>query len=166
MPARGYAEAPRPCGLCPPGRRRCPGSPPKPATSGPLPSGPTDQARGTTPARRAGPAMLPQGGGDLHGGLAGALGHVTPPVAERHPAARGGGVVAPDIRPAIPLRVRLASIQLDDQGIAVVAEVLILASPTPADLVLPASRRQGVRPLHPGDVPELEQGMGPVPRRA
>src|SRR5215831_4716178 len=161
MPARGCAEAPRPCGQCPPGRRRCPGSPPKPATSGS-----PNWARGTAPAQRAGPAVLPEGSGDLQGGLAGAFGHVIPPVAKRYLAGRGVGVVAPDISPAKPLRVRLAPVQLDNQGMVVVAEVLVLASPAPADRVLPTRRRQAVRPFHPGDVPELEQGMGPVFRRA
>src|SRR5215469_6239108 len=222
MPARGYAEAPRPCGLCPPSRRRCPRSPPKPATAprrppsrrsgtflhaapapsltplrhppsrcfgalphaalapsltplrrsfrllrpAPLPGGPPHQAPGTAPAQRAGPAVLPEGSGDLQCGLAGAFGDVIPAVAKCYLAGRGAGVVAPDIRPAETLRVRLAPVQLDYQGMVVVAEVLVLASPTPPDRVLPTRRRQAVRPFHPADVPELEQGLGPVFCRA
>src|SRR5215470_14933602 len=48
----------------------------------------------------------------------------------------------------------------------VVTEVLVLASPAPADRVLPARRRQAVWPFDPVDVAELQQGLSPVLRRA
>ncbi len=60
----------------------------------------------------------------------------------------------------------LASIELDDEVKVVIADVLVLASPASAHPVLPVPRRQAMRPFDPGDIAELEQGLGAVLRCA